>query len=124
MPKLFLTILVTLLAFQALAREQWPGQYSQMEPELRFWFNNQRNPTTKIPCCSTADGSYVEEDIRDGHYWVRFDKTNGEWREVPDDVVIRDPNKNGAAVVWYYYESGIVSPRMLKFRCFSPGAGL
>jgi hypothetical protein len=107
----------------ASARELYPGQWASIDPATGEWFRSQRNPTTKVPCCSEADGSYVEEDIRDGHYWVRFDRTGGEWREVPDEIVIRDPNRNGAPVVWFYYEVRVGSS-VLKFRCYAPGAGL
>ena len=103
-------------------------QFAQLSPEVRKWFRNQSSPKTGINCCSEADGNFVEEDIRyddkgSGHYWIRFDKTEGEWMEVPDDVVIRDPNRNGAPVVWWYYESGMHFKQMLRFRCYAPGTG-
>lgn len=121
----FTLILLILLSSVAQARELYPGQYAQVDDATREWFRDQRNPTTKIPCCSEADGTYVEEDIRDGHYWVRFDKTGGEWREVPDDIVIHNPNRNGAPVVWYYYTTPLGSTeRSINFRCYSPGSGL
>jgi hypothetical protein len=41
------------------------------------------------------------------------------WYPVPDEVVIKDPNKVGHPVVWIYYEQGEV-----KIRCFAPGGGV
>ena len=35
---------------------------------------------------------------------------------VPDDVVIKDPNKVGHPVVWIYFEQGAI-----KIRCYAPG---
>lgn len=99
------------------------GQWTQSSPELREWFRRQQNPTNHVPCCSEADGSYVEEDIRNGHYWVRFDLTGGEWMPVPDEIVIHDPNRNGAPVIWWYYDGGQHKIENLKFRCYAPGGG-
>jgi hypothetical protein len=48
-------------------------------------------------CCSEADGSEAQEDIRDGHYWT----TRLPWRQLvsgADEVVIRI-NKVGRPVV-------------------------
>jgi hypothetical protein len=38
---------------------------------------------------------------------------------VPDEVVIRGPNKIGRPVVWTYWENGT-----LHIRCFAPGGGV
>jgi hypothetical protein len=113
-------------------RELYPGQYAQVDPDVRQWFKDQKSPKTHISCCSEADGSYAEEEIRDGHYWTRFawrfafngayQEMHSDWMEVPDDVVIHDPNRHGAPVVWWTWESGmtpdIAKPRI---RCYAPG---
>jgi hypothetical protein len=70
-------------------------------------------------CCNESDGTYAEEEIREGHYWTRFEQSNGKWIPVPDQVVIRDPNRNGAPVAWWFFESGI-----LQIRCYAPGGGV
>jgi hypothetical protein len=111
---------------RAHSREAYPGQYAQYDPETRQWFRNQHSPKNGVNCCSDADGTYAQEDIRDGHYWTRFtthrignpDMDSG-WMQVPDDTVLTSPNRNGAAVVWYYYENYV-----LKIRCFAAGAKL
>ena len=38
--------------------------------------------------------------------------------DVPNDTVIREPNRIGRPVVWYYYDGGKV-----VIRCYLPGAG-
>ena len=71
----------------------------------------------------------VEEDIRNGEYWIRSAKTmmfsrfnqlkDGKdgWVRVPADVIIKEPNLYGRPVAWYYLENA-----MLQIRCFSPGS--
>jgi hypothetical protein len=41
------------------------------------------------------------------------------WMEVPDDVVIHDPNRHGAPVVWWAVDGARV-----RIRCYAPGAGI
>jgi hypothetical protein len=122
-----------------LARELYPGQYAQMDPTVRQWFRSQRVPGGARKggsCCSEADGVYAEEDIRadaDGtsHYWVRFEARSRvvDWMKVPDEVVIHDPNRNGAPVVWWganeYYNDGVppAGAHIIIF-CYAPGAGI
>lgn len=118
-------LLAALAAFfivSASAREQYAGQYDNIVPAIRQWFQSQRVPGTTYLCCSMADGVYAEEDIRGEHYWVRFQTQEGvevDWLEVPDEKVIKDANPNGAPVVWYSYANG--KPVV---RCFCPGAGI
>ena len=107
------------------AQATWRSEYAQLSPAEQQWFREQKNPTTKIPCCSDSDGSRSQEDIRGEHYWTRFTaKANGGpdedsgWMEVPDGAVIHDANKHGAPVTWYYRQDGA-----LKIRCYSPGGG-
>jgi hypothetical protein len=120
--KLFRIALLVLAASPAIARDN--GQYAQVDPKIRQWFRNQLSPKTGGNCCNEADGVYAEEDIRGEHYWTRFPQSNGEWMQVPDDVVINDPNRNGAPVVWWYYERNPVSKqRELKIRCYAVGGG-
>jgi hypothetical protein len=42
----------------------------------------------------------------------------GQWFNVPDSAVIKESNKIGFAMVWYYRDSGNVF-----IRCFLPGSG-
>jgi hypothetical protein len=60
----------------------------------------------------------VDWDTRggDGGYRVRI---GGEWIAVPDDAVVTEPNKFGAAVVWPYQDGA----GNIQIRCFLAGAG-
>jgi len=109
--------LLFLLSTVVLAKDD----YSQIDPKVRQWFQNQHSPATGINCCSEADGVYAQEDIREGHYWTRFDAHGRDsgWMQVNDEVVIHDPNRNGAPVVWWWTDG-----YELKIRCYAPGSGL
>ena len=105
MTRTMLALLV--LCVPALARDN--GQYNSVAPEVRQWFRAQKSPKTGGLCCNEADGTY----------WTRFESTKGEWIPVPADVVIKDPNRNGAPVAWWYFQGG-----KLQIRCYAPGGGV
>jgi hypothetical protein len=111
------TLMFVSLFSQLFARDN--GQWNDIDPKVRQWFREQKSPKTSGYCCNESDGTYAEEEIRDGHYWTRFEESNGNWIPVPDEVVIRDPNRNGAPVAWWYFEKGI-----LQIRCYAPGGGV
>jgi hypothetical protein len=102
-----------ILICPALARDD--GRFSHLPADVRDWFRSQKSPVTGEHCCDEADGTYVEEDIRDGHYWVRW-STVGRWQRVPDEVIIHSPNRVGLPVVWWHYDHLGV-----RIRCFVPG---
>jgi hypothetical protein len=102
-----------ILICPALARDD--GRFSHLPADVRDWFRSQKSPVTGEYCCDEADGTYVEEDIRDGHYWARWD-TVGEWQRVPEEVIIYSPNRVGLPVVWWHYDHLGV-----RIRCFVPG---
>jgi hypothetical protein len=106
-----------ILSAPVLARDN--GQYDNVSPEVRQWFRMQKSPKTGALCCNEADGTYAEEDIRNGIYWTRFALTKGEWIPVPTEVVIKDPNRNGAPVAWWHFHDG-----KLEIRCYAPGGGV
>lgn len=110
-------LLVLLFCAPALARDN--GQFNQASPDIRQWFRDQKSPKTGMICCTEADGNEAQEDIRDGHYWTTWPSVSPTWYPVPDELVIRDPNKVGHPVVWIYDEQGVV-----KIRCFAPGGGV
>jgi hypothetical protein len=86
---------------------------------LHNWFESLHS--SKGPCCSDADGtalSDVDWEARDGHYRVRIE---GQWWDVPDEAVIREPNRAGRTMVWPIYYRGTTQPLRVDIRCFMPG---
>src|SRR3982074_3084920 len=93
-------LLFLVLCVPALARDN--GQYNQVAPEIRQWFRDQKSPKTGMICCSEADGSGAQGDLRDGPFRAPRPCGAPYWYQVPDEVVIKDPNKVGHPVVWVY----------------------
>ena len=113
-------VLFALLLLTPARADGPPGKpsYQNVDPAIRQWFRSQRSPKNGAFCCDEADGIYAEEDIRNGQYWARWPQ-HPQWMQVPDDVVIRDPNRHGAPVVWWLYQNGVP-----VIRCYAPGAGI
>jgi hypothetical protein len=108
-----LLLISLLLTGSAYARDL-NGQYN--DSPLKGWFNTLQSG--KGLCCSVADGRTVDDpDWGDanGHYWVVVDGTK---YVIPDDALVRVPNKAGRAIVWPATgpDGGIY------IRCFIPGA--
>jgi hypothetical protein len=94
------------------------GQFKNVPPEIREWFENMRSPNG-ISCCSYADGHRTGYDIRQGQYWVPIE---GEWYPVPPEAVIKTENPVGEAIVWYQGAPERDLPRRDWYRiiCFVP----
>jgi hypothetical protein len=87
-------------------------------PGLNDWYTGLRSG--RGPCCDGPgkDAKHLESDdweSKDGHYRVRLD---GQWIDVPDDAVLKEPNKDGRTLVWpvKYFDGSI------QIRCFIPGS--
>jgi hypothetical protein len=105
-----LVILAITLSLTATA-----GAHDQEHPELNGWYESLHSG--KGPCCDGSDAKRVDDadwESKDGHYRVRID---GEWVDVPDEAVVRGPNRAGRTMVWPYYLNGHPKPR-----CFMPGS--
>ena len=106
-------------AFSATAGAMDRGQFQNVPPEIREWFENMRSPNG-ISCCSYADGHRTGYDIRQGQYWVPID---GDWCPVPPEAVIKTENPVGEAIVWYLWQSpdsGLPHSELYKIICFVP----
>src|SRR5947207_3668881 len=93
------------------------GQYTEVSPDIKRWVEGLTDSQGR-GCCATADGFRPEEvewDTAENSYRVRID---GKWFVVPDAAVIKEPNRIGYAIVWYYVDTG-----RLYIRCFLPGSG-
>jgi hypothetical protein len=84
-----------LCAVSASAAAMDRGQFQNVPPAIREWFENMRSPKG-ISCCSYADGHRTGYDIRQGQYWVPID---GDWYPVPPEAVIKTENPVGEAIV-------------------------
>src|SRR6516225_5809271 len=89
-------------AVSATAAAMDRGQFENVPPEIREWFEHMRSPKGLL-CCSYADGHRTGYDIRQGQYWVPIE---GEWYPVPPEVVIKTENPVGEAIVWYLHQGG------------------
>jgi hypothetical protein len=73
-------------------------------------------------CCSGADGTALSDadwEVRDGHYRVRI---KSQWWDVPEQAVIKEPNRAGRTMVWPFYEWTLGKPLRIDIRRFMPGA--
>jgi hypothetical protein len=110
---LVLWLAVAVMAFSigpSAARDD--GRYANSP--LKSWFDSLRSSNGL--CCSVADGLALADpdwESKDGHYRVRID---GEWITVPDDAVIKEPNRAGRTMVW-----PIKGSLGTTIRCFMPG---
>lgn len=86
-------------------------------PELDGWYMGLRSGLG--PCCGgpKVDATTLDDndwEAKDGHYRVRVD---GEWIDVDDEAVLKQPNRAGRTMVWLGFRDG--KPFV---RCFMPGA--
>lgn len=88
--------------------------HNTTRPELNGWYENIQS-VSGFPCCDGKDAIPAEDwDTKDGHYIVMI---YGQWINVPDSAIVKTPNLDGRALVWYRANS--VPPLI---RCFLPGS--
>src|SRR5262245_30011896 len=110
-------VVITLVLASVATQARANGRYSQVSPEIKGWVESLTDDKGR-GCCATADGFRPEEvewDMAESAYRVRI---NGEWFKVPDGAVIKEANRIGYAIVWYFVDNGA-----LTIRCFLPGTG-
>jgi sugar lactone lactonase YvrE len=110
-----IVITLVLASFGTQARDN--GQYAQVSPDIKRWVEGLTDDKGR-GCCATADGFRPEEvewDMSENAYRVLI---SGQWFTVPDGAVIKQANRIGYALVWYYFDNGA-----LTIRCFLPGSG-
>ena len=108
-------ITLVLASFGTQARDN--GQYAQVSADIKRWVEGLTDEKGR-GCCATADGfrpDEVEWDMSENAYRVLI---SGQWFTVPDGAVIKQANRIGYALVWYYFDNGA-----LTIRCFLPGSG-
>jgi hypothetical protein len=110
---LFLAVLILASVPRAHARDP-DGRYASSP--LKPWFDGLTSRNGN--CCSASDGQVIADadwDSKDGHYRVRID---GEWVDVPDEAVLKQPNLDGRTLLWPMFKDGKMVPR-----CFIAGSG-
>lgn len=111
-----LLVIIGLLTGSVFARDD--GRYAGSP--LKSWFDSLKS--SKGPCCSDADGTAVQDpdwETKDGHYRVRIE---GDWYDVPDGAVLKQPNKFGPTMVWPLITRGENNKIIrLDIRCFIVG---
>ena len=91
------------------------GQFKDVDPSTRQWFESVRSQHG-VPCCSVADGHLTDYVIKPDGYWVPID---GEMRHVPPEAVVRGAgNPFDVGVVWYVIQNGST----YFIRCFVPNS--
>lgn len=119
---LLIAVCAAMLVDMPSARSHDETSHAKLDPNERDWFGEQKIPSGANQgnsCCSQADGEFAEEEIRDGHYWARWPRSNGVWYRVPDEAVIKNPNPHGRAAVWW---GGQEENKTIYIRCFIAGA--
>lgn len=107
-----------ILAPDTASARDLDGRYTNSP--LHSWFESLQSG--KGPCCSVADGmalSDVDWETKDGHYRVRIE---GQWWSVPDEALIKEPNRAGRTMVWPIYYRALNELLRVEIRCFMPGA--
>jgi hypothetical protein len=115
---LVLVIACRVLAPYKAAARDLDGRYANSP--LKGWFESLHS--SKGPCCSDADGTAlpdVDWETKDGRYRVRIE---GQWWNVPDEAVIKEPNRIARTMVWPIYYRAFDAPLRLEIRCFMPGS--
>jgi hypothetical protein len=111
-----------LFSFSAYAIDN--GQYENVPPHIRNWFNNLKNPNGGM-CCSLADGHRLDgDDVSTmGPTWYVF--VEDDWWEVPADrIVTTEGNPVGQAVVFYRTVQRPNQKLKLDIFCFVPPGGV
>ena len=88
-------------------------------PDQKTWFDGLKSG--KGPCCADADGNVLQDndwESRDGHYRVSIE---GQWTDVPDDAVVKQPNLYGPTMIWGYRVWNGEGGMRFVIQCFMPG---
>lgn len=120
-------IALMVMGLLAHAREQYAGQFDNIDPATRQWFKSVRSKNG-VPCCDIADGHKTSfKTDSEGHFFVPLDSDSSDpWILVPPEAVVYDAgNPYEEAVVWYHdYGANFNGSERYYIRCFVPGGGV
>lgn len=113
--------ILLLVCSSASARQQYAGQFDDIDPATRMWFKSVKSPHG-VPCCDIADGHKVQfKTDAQGHFYVPIGTTEDPWVLVPPESVVYDAgNPYEEAIVWYVQQG----PGAIYIRCFVPVGGV
>ncbi len=121
--RLLLSVMFTAVILVAIwlpVRAHSPDHFAQMGEEKEKWLRGLKNETGAL-CCSGKDGFDAEYDTQGNSYRVLL---YGSYWVVPDEAVVKEPNRMGVAQVWYttfWSADGVPKPQI---RCFIPAGGV
>jgi len=117
------TVILAIWILIWLASASFAHAHDMDHPERTPWMAALQNGAGVL-CCDITDNNVVKDVMWDtfrdqegvAHYEIFIE--NG-WVQVPDSVVVKDPNKFGISLAWVYHSDGIV-----HVRCFLPASGM
>lgn len=126
---LFLIIIMFIFVFlffhqqTAVAREQYPGQFDNVDPKTKAWYKSLFNDRTGIICCDVSDCSPVEMAYVNDKYYAILD--SGIKIEIPPNAILSDQyestNPTGKSVVCYREFKDSNFKTIYNVRCFVRG---
>lgn len=90
---IIIVVLAALLGAVSLAYAARPENF---DPTLGPWFNSLHDARGRS-CCGMGDGHRVDYRIGQSGYQALYD---GEWRDVPNSIVVRTANPVGEALLF------------------------
>lgn len=121
--RIVLSLIMTGLVLWAIwlpAKAHSPEHFAVMGEANEQWLRGLKNDAGHT-CCDGRDGYDAIYDTEDGHYRVLL---YGSYWVVPDDKVLKVPNRLGVAQVWYTTLWTIDGKPSPQIRCFIPGSGI
>lgn len=111
------TFLIGIICFAAIMIMLGCAQaHDPQRIDLNEWFESLKSEDGTL-CCSSKEPIVIDNwETRDGHYRVFLKE---EWRDVPDQAVVKTPNRAGKPMLWLGYPKKINEPPVI--RCFIPG---
>lgn len=114
----WLALLIVSLIVLVMALSIHPLRaHDHARPALDNWYSGLKSKHGG-PCCDgpNVDAKYLSDtewESKDGRYRVFIE---GQWIDVPDDAVLKEPNRDGRTLVWPTWRDG-----RRTVRCFIPG---
>jgi len=118
------TALIALSLFLPIAtlHARDTGELRHVSPDVKTWITTLTDDLGI--CCGGLAGALRPQAVNwnDDTNFYRV-KVGDQWLFVPDEAIIKSPNRIGDAVVWLEYEGDILSGELTPLvRCFLPAS--